>query len=254
MTSGAGAAIVVLAVLLVSGCRLDADVAVDVDGNGAGQLEVTLATDDELRRAAADADADPLAVLADEVGTLDGWSVRRQDADRVTVVTRFDDPRELARVTADFAAGLAGPELTPLGPLRVTVTDDAVSVRGTVDLRVRDTVDELGLAPAAARSVLADAVRMDVVVRMPGDIVAANADRRPAPDTATWRVDAGSTQVLRVRSQRPWTVDRVIDVLSGPPGIVALVTLGALVALVTIGWRRYAAARSARMRSRSDRT
>jgi hypothetical protein len=241
----------------LAGCRLDADVEVTVDGDGGGALAVTMATDRELQRRAGQAATDPLDALAEAVEAADGWTVAREPSDggrAVTAATTFSDPAALRRVTADFAEGLAAAELTPLVPMDVALTDDTVALSGSAGLRVRPAVAELGLSETGARRLLADAVSLRVVARMPGEVVTSNADRTPAADTVIWDVPAGERVDFAVRSERPWTVGRVLDALVGPYGLAAVITVALVVAVVVVIRRRQAPARSARMRSRSERT
>lgn len=222
--------VLLCAVALLSGCRLDADVDVAVDGDGGGTFAVTVAADEELLADAADAGANPLAALGEAGAQLDGWEVTRGAGESddgtgepgagggaaVTLATRFRDAAELHRVTTDFADGLGAPELAPLEPLRLTVTDDTVALAGAAALRPTAQVSELGLTRAQADRLLADTARMRVVVRMPGQILQTDADQRPDGTTAVWTLAAGQHRRLAVTSARPWSLARVVAVVGGP--------------------------------------
>jgi len=224
-----------LVVLLSSGCRLDAQVEVAVDGDGAGTLAVQLAADEELRASAAAAGADPLATLERAGGELEGWEVTRSPG-AVTLSTRFDDPAELERITTDLATGLSAPELSPLGPLRVTVTDGTVVLDGTAGLEVSAVVAELGLTPARARRRLVERVRFRIVVRMPGAVLRTNADERAHDGTVAWTLSPGERRSLHVTAERPWTPARLVEYLVASHGVTTMFA-GAMLALAA-RWRR----------------
>jgi hypothetical protein len=235
-------AAVMCAAVLLSGCRLDGDVDVVVDGTGGGTVEFTVAADEELLRAAAAADVDPLAQLEQAGAALDGWDTARRNSDggaAITLSTRFSDGTELQRVTTEFSRALAGPELAPLGPLRLAVTDDTVALDGTAGLEVTAQVSELGLTPDQAHEALAEAVDLRVVARMPGAILRSNADEQPDDTTVVWTVAAGERRTLEVASERPWSLARLVLVLGGPYGAAAVLA-GALGIAGVVGyrWRR----------------
>jgi hypothetical protein len=218
-----------LVLLLLSGCRLDAQVEVAVDGDGAGTLAVQLSTDDELRAAAADAGADPLAALEEAARALEGWQVTRS-AGTVTLSTRFDDPVELERLSTDLATGLTAPEVSPLGPMRVTLADETVTLDGVAGLEVSTAVAELGLTTDRARARLEEGLRFRLVARMPGAVLRTNADERPDEHTVAWIMTPGERRTLRVTADRPWTLARVAGHLVRSQGVTAMVA-GALLAL-----------------------
>lgn len=224
--------------LLLSGCELRTHVGIVVDGDGAGVLSYTLTADAELRRAARRAGADPLVGLADAGAHLRGWQVaRRTDGalQGVTLTTTFDDPDELARVSAQFAEALAAPELRPLGPLRLEVEDRTVDLRGSAALALDDAaVRELGVRPAHARDVLDDGVQLRVTARMPGEVLQTNADAQSADDRVAWTIAPGQRRTLRVVARRPWTLARLGRLLITVEGVIALAIALALI----FGWRR----------------
>jgi hypothetical protein len=216
----------VLFAMVLAGCRLDGQVDLAVNGDGGGTLAITLLIDEELRRAAAAAGADPLTALEQAGRELRGWRVTRPDGAAlermVNLSTRFRDPEHLEQLTTQFAEGLAGPELAPLGPMHVDVTDDTVALTGTADLRVSRAVRELGLTRRQARNRLAEGVRFRVTARMPGTVLQTNADSRPDDTTVVWDIAPGERQALRVSATRPWTLARIAHHLFNPyaPAVV----------------------------------
>lgn len=226
VTTGA----LICAVALLSGCQLDGEVDVTVDGDGGGTLAFTVAADEELLRAADDAGVDPLAHVEDAGADLEGWDVARRDAGggaAITLSTAFSDGTQLERITGDFARALAGPELAPLGPMRVAVTDDTVTLDGTAGLAVTSQVRELGLTRRQAHERLAEAVDVRVSARMPGQILRTNADERPDDTTAVWHIEAGERRTLEVTAHRPWSLARVVSLIGGPY-VAAAVVIGVL--------------------------
>jgi hypothetical protein len=234
------ATLVVIA--LVTGCRLDGDVEVRLEGDGGGTLAVTLAADRALRDRVDSAGADPLATLRTSVERLPGWRVVQPDddagdgADAVTLETTFADPDELARVSGDFGEAVAGPELRPLGPLHVELTDDTVELRGTAGLDPTAQVTDVGLSPARAERVLADSVGYTVSVELPGDVLETDADERTSDTGVRWTIAAGERRDLFVRARRPWTLARVVALLVTPAGLLAT----AIGVAMIVAWRRAA--------------
>lgn len=233
----ANSCVLFVVALLLAGCQLRSDVAVTVAADGSGTFAVTLNADRQLRRLADDAGVDPLAELAGAVDGLRGWEVAHRQAPdgepAVTLHTDFDDPDDLQHVTTQFSEGLAAAEIAPLGPLRLALTDDTMTLAGTADLRVRDAVRELGLTRSDAREALTDGLRMRITARMPGEVLATNADRRIDRQTVEWTVAAGRQRTLRVEAERPWTVGRLLRLLLGPYGLSALLIGAALL----VAWR-----------------
>lgn len=223
-------------VLLLSGCELRADVDIALDDVGGGTFAVTLAPDDALRRTVRRAGADPLSGLVAAGAQLPGWRVRRSDGPNgaVTLATTFDDAAELERVSTQFADAVAAPELRPLDPLRVELTDDTVALHGGAGLQVTSAVRDIGYSPARARELIADSVRLRVTARMPGDVLDTNADRRTGDRIVSWVIPAGDHRELEVLAVRPWSLPRVLRLLVTPAGAAALAIGLALI----IGWRR----------------
>lgn len=222
--------------LVLTGCRLDGDVAVVLDADGAGTLAVTLAADRELRDRAATAGADPLATLRSTAAQLPGWRVAgpATGAGSVTLETTFRDPDELARVSAEFADAVAGPELRPLGPLRVDLTDDTVELRGTAGLVPTAQVGELGLPPARVDRVLAESVGYAITVELPGAVLETDADERTGPTAVRWTIAAGQQRHLYVSARRPWTLERIVGLLVTPATMIAT----AIGIAMIYDWRR----------------
>ncbi|HSK95677.1 MAG TPA: hypothetical protein VK891_03590 [Euzebyales bacterium] len=232
----------VCAAVLLAGCRFEGAVDVAVEADGSGTLAYVVTADRALLATAADAGVDPLARLEQTAAQFDDWEVSRSaTADggaTVTLSTAFADAAELERISGDVAGALEAPELAPLGPLRLTVADDTMTLDGGAGLAVTRQVRELGLTRSQAHARLAEAAGLRVEARMPGRILETNADARPDDTTAVWNIVAGERRVLQVDAERPWSLQRVLALVGGPYAGGAIV-FGLLVALVgLIAWRR----------------
>lgn len=234
-----------VALLLLAGCELRADIAVTIDETGGGALAVTLDPDDALRRSARQADADPLAALIDAGRQLPGWQVREDDpGGGVTLATTFDDPDELERISTQFANAVAAPELRPLDPLRLVVGDDTMRLQGGAGLKVTPAVRDIGYSQSRAQAVIADSVRLRVTARMPGEVLQTDADQREGADTVSWLIPAGQRRQLQVVSTRPWTLERVARLLLTPVGALLVLLLAAVMVVVARQMRRRATRRT----------
>lgn len=196
---------VALLVASTAGCRLDASVGVSLEADGSGTFEVILAADPALMAQAAAAGADPLASLAGAVGGLPEWEVATGETDegrRTVLRADFSGPADFARLTDQFEAALGAPELDVLGPLRLELGDDRLRVRGSAALIPTPRVRELGMTEQQAVAVLAQAVRYEVRVRMPGAVLDSNADEQDG-GALRWVVPAGRTVEFQADGERP---------------------------------------------------
>lgn len=126
--------------LVLGGCRLSLGVDIDLAPDGGGTLVVSVTTDADLEQSAAAAGVDPLGRMADRVRSLeDGWRVRDEvdeaDGSRLVELTSgFDDPAEFAQRYGQLTAALDAPEARLLGPLQITVDEEAdtIAVAGSL--------------------------------------------------------------------------------------------------------------------------
>lgn len=223
-------ALALAALPLLAGCQLRADIELAVDGDGGGTLAVALELDEELEQEARAAGADVIEQVERAADDLEGWEVETAQ-NRVRLSTEFDDPRELRQVSGAFADALAAPELEPLEPFAVTVTEERVSVTGTAALRPTDEVARAGLDPAEATSLLEENVAYQIAVDLPGEILSHNADRRE-DERLVWQVPAGERVEIAAEAERPQTPP--VALLAGIAAAAALV--GGL--LIALAWRR----------------
>ena len=200
------AVLAALLALLTAGCRLDATMTVDVDGDGGGTLTVAIRADRDLVGLAEQAEVDPLATLAQAVADQDGWRVRSEThptgGRSVALSAKFADPEEFAGLTRQLASALSAPELTPLGEWRIVVDDERVRVEGQAALEPSADPGALGRSADDARRALAQSVVYTVRVKLPGQIVDTNADRLD-DGVLRWIVPAGAQVRIVAESDRP---------------------------------------------------
>jgi hypothetical protein len=212
-----------LSVVVLAGCRLSVDAAVDVSSDGGGLLTVSVATDADLERSAADVGADPLGRLAERVRQAGGgWRVEEREDDgggrTVVLSAPFDDPAGFAARWEEVRAGLDAPEARLAGPLALAVDEGTgvLSVEGELPLVVTEVAAaDLGTDVASLTAELADVVSSSLVVRTPGRVVgvpSAGAEVRvdgipassPFPDEPAevrWRAAPGDVVAVAVTAE-----------------------------------------------------
>lgn len=229
-------------VLLCASCELALDVAVEVDRDGGGHLEVALTADEDLQARADAAGADPLGDLAARGEELSeqGWAVADTiDAEgrrTVSLSAAFHEPEAFDRLAADLAGALAAPEVELLAPLTLTVEDDRLVVDGAASLEPTPAIAEHGLTPEQAVDLLRDggAFTYTVQVALPGRVLDSTAAVE-GEDALRWTIQPGERVAIHAVGERP-----------GPPvwplvvGAVVGLLAGALVARRLVVVRRRA--------------
>lgn len=215
------------AVLLVSGCRIDAAVDLRVDADGGGELVVTVGADADLVARAGRAGVEPLRELSTAVADGGSWvvePVEKENGGRaVRLRTEFDNPEDLALLSEQLADGLAAAELAP--PLEAFASEVGrrrLTVTGAASLVPTPVVRELGLTPDEAVARMGEAVAYRVTVTMPGEIVETTG-ARISPRSATWLVEAGGTENIVVVAERPWPTALLVG--AGVAGLLLAVVL-----------------------------
>ena len=188
---GARFALAAACLVALAGCRVDLGLDVTVDAEGAGSLALRVAPDGELVALATDAGVDPIAQLAAAVDELDGWTVEGPTGDPpVLVLTAgFDDPEELAELSAGLAEAFTAPEATLLEPLALTVTEEELALSGGAALVPGEALVEYGVEPAEAVARLGDTIAFTVTATFPG---AGPHDRRRPDRAALGGADRGA--------------------------------------------------------------
>lgn len=201
--------LLVILVLVCTGCELQLAVDATFDGDGGGRLDVAVAADGELLDAARSAGADPLddlAVTGEALGR--GWDVAdTTDADgtrTVTLSARFGGSEEFNRLAGELAASLSAPEVALLQPLSVRVAEDRLVVDGTAGLRPTEAVADLGLTPEQAVTLLREEAAFTYVVgvELPGEVLETNAEQRDG-SVLSWTVAPGEEVDIRAVGTRP---------------------------------------------------
>lgn len=224
-----------IAVVVLSGCRVDVASNLVVRADGSGQLAVSIAMDQELVTSLT---ATGLDLAPEEVS---GWQVTTSDLDGdgrlIQMSSLFADPDDLTRAVADLSAGLDDQDPHLLDGVVLTVADDG-SAELTAKVGVRLPTSTGAEAPGffdgddlAALVAQPDVFDATLTVTMPGRISDSNADRVDGT-TATWDLPVGATIQATATSAPP-------SIWQGPlPAILgAVVVLATLTALVWV-WRR----------------
>lgn len=232
-------ALVLVAAVLAGACRTDVVVRVDVEEDGSGTVTVAVGLDEEALGRIPD--------LADQLRVDDleraGWDVTgpAEEDDGLTwvrAVKRFASPEEATAVVAE----VAGAE----GPFRGFTVRRERSLART-ELHVEGTADlsggvEVFSDPALATSLgglpfgrelpellgdvpLAEAVRVTVVVGLPGDVDAEGASEE-APGLALWDVPVGGPAVdVAAASSEVRTTTVAWLAVAGVAGLALVVVL-----------------------------
>lgn len=248
-----GTAVAAFAFLAViaSGCQLDLELGVAVDRDGAGRLTIRLAADEALTAWADSRDVAPFEFLTGARGELEsaGWRVTEETtpggARSVELSRGFSGPDQFDRLTGELAGTLAGPELTLLEPMDLTVTDDRVRLEGAASLRPTDAVAESGLTPEETVALLrgqpptggqgpgnppaGEGLEYRITATLPGEVLESTATDRDGR-TLRWTVPPGEDVTIRAVANRPART-------RWPLGIAALAGAGAAAAALGM-WRR----------------
>ena len=236
------------ALVLAAGCQVDTRVAVEVEDDGSGRVEVTVALD-EAAAARVPELADQLEV--DDL-VADGWTVTgpAPEADgstRIRASKGFDSAEEAPSVLAEVA-GAEGPFRDLQVVSRPTLLDDVWVLDGTVDLtaglagfsddalRARLDGTDVGRPvaeiEAEAGRPIADIVTFEVAVRLPGELATnggIDGERAVWAPRLGERLDLAATGTTLRTTTALWL---------GAAG-VALAALVALVARRAFSWRRH---------------
>ncbi len=234
MHHGAYVALVV-GLLLLSGCRLGAEVAVDVDADGGGRVTLTLVTDGEIAAQAAEADLALFDDVAGVAGEAERWSAELADTEEggrwLELTGRARDAEALAGLLDDLAEGLAGPELRPLEDVTVEVDEEAgqLTVSGVASTALGEAVADLGVDRDEAVAELDDALRYTVVVRMPGEVLEHDDGTLEADERSVrWEVPAGEEVAFAVTGEQPTEL---------PLALLAALAAVAGLAALALAWR-----------------
>jgi hypothetical protein len=219
--------------LLAAGCQARISLVITVDGDGAGQLAMSVGADAELLRDMSTAGADPLGELAEtgEQLAAEGW--RTTDVTdavggrTVTLAAPFDGPEAFNALAAELSQALAGPELTPIEELRMDLTEEEIRISGAAALQPGPAVAELGMQPEQAVRILrdADAVIYDLEISLPGEVLESTAAPEADVGPLRWRIEPGERVDILAVGDRPMTPWWFLALSGGLGGLAALLLL-----------------------------
>jgi hypothetical protein len=197
--------------LLVSGCRLDVAVGVDVAADGSGRIRVEVTADAELVKAAG-ADTTLVDDLRKAGWTVDGPTAKPGGAMAVVATKRFADPAGAKQAFSELGGPFTDLTISRERTLFTTTT----SFHGKVDFRRGlDSFGDEGVGDAlgspagvdtadiekAVNGPIDKAFGVTVVVRLPGSITESNAPA-VAGNGATWRLKLSDTADLDAQSSK----------------------------------------------------
>jgi hypothetical protein len=203
-------AVLVALAVLASGCRVDVGAAVAIERNGRGEVAVSVRIDGATLRELDRAGVDPGLDVALGLGADPAWRAQRMvDADGGLVLTYrqpFMDGDGATALLRELSDGVdpQDPALR-LDVSITTTTAGAVRLEGTGALVPPATlgviVDGQPVGPSgeALAALTAEAVRAELSVRVPGRIVAHDADQVDG-STVRWVLPVGEPRTLLLES------------------------------------------------------
>jgi hypothetical protein len=211
MTVRALFAVTGLALLLV-GCRIDVGTEVAFDTRGGGELGLTVRIDGATLRELDRAGVDPGLDVELTLGPDSGWTTgRRVDADGGLVLTfarSFVDGEDATALLRELSAVAPQDPAIRLDVMVTTTSRGAVRIDGTGGVSPPATLgvslDDEVVGPTGEElaALVADAVRAELVVRVPGRIVADDADVSDGR-VARWALPVGSTRPVMLAAEGP---------------------------------------------------
>lgn len=229
-----------LAAVALTGCRLGVSAQVDVARDGSGEAALVVTLDEALLAELDELAIDPTAELTAVAAEAPDWDLTRATDDDGGLVLTLrrggDDPDELTDAFRELTAGLSETDPALAVDLDLDVDEaGAAEVSGTIELRTPIgpgvVTDEAAAAELAALAV--DTVDASLVVTLPGEITASDADEVEG-SRAAWTVAAGEPRTVRATAAAPngWPPEQIAAVAAG-----ALVLVSAVIVAIVL-WRR----------------
>lgn len=226
-----------VALLLVTGCRLDVVATAELERDGSGTLALAFRLDDalltELDRLAIDPTIEIMALSAE----LEDWDLDRsvdEDAAITITLTRgFEDAAEMGDALRELSSGLADDDPALFLDLDLQVdAEGAATVEGGMAFRPPTTIgaeldgEALGPSSAELAELTAEVVRPRLEVEMPGPVETHDADDVDAR-TLRWDVPVGDTRTVSATSSAPGIYEEpwLWAVAAGGLALVAIVVL-----------------------------
>lgn len=225
---------IALAGLLLSSCTMRAVLDVDVNPDGSGVLDVTIALDEELRTLLEEDSTEPIdwtdpssfegtgspADFVDELpegSTVEPYT--EGDFEGFTVTAEFSSLEELEEILADASTGDEGP--FPLTIVSIDGERFELTTQGDLFGDTQLAEEDTEFLPS---SVLADLFDFQLRVHLPGDIVSTNADETTEDGVMVWSLD--------VTSEDPVEPEAVSEIGSSFPWVIVLLAVLVLAAVV----------------------
>lgn len=236
-----------LVLVLLAGCRVAPTVTVEVRDDGTAEAEVAIDLDVEVVAMLEELDLDPAAELAVAAASTPAWDFRREPGGTGGVrIVLSRATTQVATLTADLrslSVGLAEGDPALVIDLDVTVdAEGAATLTGTAGIRPPTTIgalqdgDPIGPAGDELAALLATGVDAWLVVTLPGEVAANDADRLDEL-TFAWQLPVGELRAVNAQTT---------PAEPAPLWPVAL----AVVAGLVLGWLLMVAVRARRRRRR----
>lgn len=230
--------VVVLLAFLLSACTMRAVVEVDVNPDGSGVFEVSMAFDEELRTLLEEESTDPIdwsdprsfegedspADMVDEFpegASITSYS--EDDFEGFTVEMRFSSLDELDRMLSETSS-----DGEQAFPFRITEPEEGrfeLATHGDIFGESEPTGDEFEMI---SESMMKELFDMQLRVRLPGEVVTTNADETTEDGVMAWELDP-----MAEAQVRPEAVSEVSSSSALPIVIViAVLVVGAATAAV----------------------
>jgi hypothetical protein len=207
------AAVLALAGLVLAGCRIDVGTDVAFDRRGGGEVAVAVRIDGATLRTLDAAGIDPELDVTLALGPSSPWrSERTIDADGGLVLTYRQAFRDGAGATAllrELSADVAPQDpAVRLDVTVVTTSAGAVRIGGSGAVSPPATlgvqIDDVPVGPVGDElaALVADAVRAQLVVRVPGSVVETDADV-VEEGTLRWVLPVGEPRAIVLVADAP---------------------------------------------------
>jgi len=226
--------------LLAVGCRIDVGTDVAFDARGGGEVAVSVRIDGATLRELDRIGIDPALDVEQTLGQDSGWTIgRRVDEDGGLVLSyrqAFTDGEQATSLLRELSEDVAPQDPAIRLDLRVVTTRrGSVSIAGTGGISAPATLgvslDDRPVGPTGPEleALVTDALRAELIVRVPGRIVSEDADAI-ADGVARWALPVGSARDIMLASQDASRWSRM-------PGWVRAAVLAVLLVLAVTAWR-----------------
>lgn len=185
------AALVVLAALLMAGCRAEVRLLLDVGEDGSGTLAAEVGINNQLKNLIEQLGGDTDKIISGlDLGLVGEGSTRVEDDMTIyTTTVAFDDETQIA----DAAAG-------HFTSLNLDVTDKGTSLEATLDL-VGDL--DLSAFPVDPSSIDPETFEAHILVALPGELTDHNADEVTADGRLSWTIPLDGELYMYANTEYP---------------------------------------------------